>query len=78
MSNYEDLRKNLRVASQHAENLSQTQENRYFYNQLAKLLRDSAYLISIVEEGAYFTEKHFETNNPLISIISDNLRKDEK
>jgi len=69
MPNYEDLRKDLRVLSQHAERLSKTQENRYFYNQLAKLLRDSAALISVVEDGADLSNYHFESNNPLISIL---------
>ena len=82
MPNYTELRNDLRVASQHAERLSTTQKNRYFYNQLSKLLRDSASLITVVEDGAEISHYNFETENPLISLVksirSDKLRNDEK
>jgi len=69
MPNYEDLRKDLQVLASHAERLSTTQENRYFYNQLSKLLRDSACLISVVEDGVDISKYSLETKNPLISLV---------
>jgi len=74
MPNYEDLRRDLRVLSQHADRLSKTQENRYFYNQLSKLLRDSAALISVVEDGADLSDYSFDSDNPLISIVKHRRR----
>lgn len=74
MPNYEDLRKDLRVSASHAEKLSGTQENRYFYNQLSKLLRDSAALISVVEDGVDIKKYLLETDNPLISLVKHKKR----
>ena len=73
MPNYEELRNDLRAASQHAERLSATQENRYFYNQLSKLLRDSASLITVVEDGVDLSRYNFETENPLIQLVKATL-----
>ena len=73
MPNYTQLRNDLRVASQHAERLSATQKNRYFYNQLSKLLRDSASLITVVEDGADLSHYNFETENPLIQLVKATL-----
>ena len=76
MPTYEDLRKDLQVLAAHAEKLSTTQENRYFYNQLSKLLRDSACLISVVEEGVDISKYSLETKNPLISLVKSSKSKE--
>ena len=81
MPNYEDLRKDLQVLAAHAERLSTTQENKYFYNQLSKLLRDSACLISVIEDRVDISKYSLETKNPLISLVkfskSKELRRSE-
>ena len=74
MASYEDLRKDLLVMSSHAERLSTTQKNRYFYNQLAKLLRDSSCLISVVEDGADISRYSLETKNPLFSLVTSQIK----
>ena len=77
MPNYEDLRKDLKVSAPHAEKLSTTQENRHFYNQLSKLLRDSTCLISVVEDGVDLTKYNLETKNPLISLVKSTIKSDK-
>lgn len=77
MPSYEELRRDLRVLASHAERLSKTQDNRHFYNQLSKLLRDSSCLISVVEDGIKLSKYNLETENPLISIVKHSSRRNE-